>query len=355
MSLLRCADGVPEWRIAQWLVRTYGLWDADLSLVSQVRIRRYSLAWRSLGPVGVIIFITSRAREFISSEGEVSHGSLLRVCTYMFVLQLIEEDVRNNSAWNERHFVLTRGGQRAELPEPDVMAELRYTSERIHEDVDNSAAWSYLRALCAAGPVLGGLLAVLPLATAVARDHPTNRNALELLADAAMQKVRLLRDQSVHSDNSTRPHPLLLQTAQRQSSASSRHLALSRAARRSRACASPLQLAALGHRSLRCCSAWAGWVGRAGAAGDAAGRARGGGGGGSTDTAAADDHRPRARAVLGVVLESAPGLSSRPPRLEGLGVDYSPFDEPRLSLPFAIAAMLLRSCVCARATSLWRV
>lgn len=170
----------------------------------------------------------------------------------MLVLQLIEEDVRNNSAWNERYFVLTRGGQRAEPPEPDVMAELRFTSERIHEDVDNAAAWGYLRALCAAGPALGGLSAMLPLATAVAHEHPTNTNALQLLADAAMQKVCLLRSQSVHTDSCTHLHLPLLRTAQRQSSTSSRPLWSGAAFESWSLSPSVLQLAALSHSWLRC-------------------------------------------------------------------------------------------------------
>ena len=288
-----CADGVPTAQIAQWLVRTYGLWDADLSLVTQVRRIQYGPAL-SLGACCVrwrhhhIAF----TRELLPGRGEVSHG-LLRVFTYMFILQLIEEDVRNNSAWNERHFVLTRGGQRAELPEPEVMVELRYTSERIHEDVDNAAAWGYLRALCVAGPALGGLPAVLPLATAVARDHPTNTNALELLADAAMQKVRrsgagrsllarggLLLSYAVLWRSKNSPlhtatalqnctflnsrvamgtsHQLPALTAppffsRPRSVQAPLHVALPRTTRRSSRCRSLLQLPAPGHRSLRCC------------------------------------------------------------------------------------------------------
>lgn len=60
--------------------------------------------------------------------------------------QLLEEDIFNNSAWNQRYFVVTRspllGGLRAMTE-----AEVSYTVKAIMAKPENESAWRYLRGL----------------------------------------------------------------------------------------------------------------------------------------------------------------------------------------------------------------
>ncbi|XWS08165.1 hypothetical protein CRYUN_Cryun41cG0057000 [Craigia yunnanensis] len=59
---------------------------------------------------------------------------------------LLEEDIFNNSAWNQRYFVVTRspflGGLKAMR-----LSEVRYTVEAILAKPDNECPWRYLRGL----------------------------------------------------------------------------------------------------------------------------------------------------------------------------------------------------------------
>ncbi|EOY06938.1 hypothetical protein QUC31_016013 [Theobroma cacao] len=60
--------------------------------------------------------------------------------------QLLEEDIFNNSAWNQRYFVITRspflGGLKAMRE-----SEVRYTVEAILAKPENESPWRYLRGL----------------------------------------------------------------------------------------------------------------------------------------------------------------------------------------------------------------
>ncbi len=79
-----------------------------------------------------------------------------------FTEAVLADDVRNNSAWNQRFFILTRGGpqQPAQAdagladgteppPSPPVVidAELSYVAAALHRAPDNASAWAYLRGL----------------------------------------------------------------------------------------------------------------------------------------------------------------------------------------------------------------
>ncbi|KAJ4850370.1 hypothetical protein Tsubulata_043608, partial [Turnera subulata] len=60
--------------------------------------------------------------------------------------QLLEEDVFNNSAWNQRYFVVTRspllGGLKAMRD-----SEVKYTVDAILANPENESPWRYLRGL----------------------------------------------------------------------------------------------------------------------------------------------------------------------------------------------------------------
>ncbi len=58
-----------------------------------------------------------------------------------FVDNLISQDMRNNSAWNQRYFVINNSD-----PDSDVInKELEYTFGKIRILSKNESAWNYLR------------------------------------------------------------------------------------------------------------------------------------------------------------------------------------------------------------------
>lgn len=59
-----------------------------------------------------------------------------------FVDNLITDDVRNNSAWNQRYFVVNNHLGWSDLT---VQKEICYTMEKIKFIKNNESAWNYLR------------------------------------------------------------------------------------------------------------------------------------------------------------------------------------------------------------------
>lgn len=59
-----------------------------------------------------------------------------------YVSNLITEDVRNNSAWNQRYFVMNNHLGWSDL---NVQREISYTLEKIKFVKNNESAWNYLR------------------------------------------------------------------------------------------------------------------------------------------------------------------------------------------------------------------
>lgn len=61
-----------------------------------------------------------------------------------YVDRLLQEDVRNNSAWNQRYFTITQtSGFTSEVLEREV----EYTKKAIEKVVNNESPWSYLRGI----------------------------------------------------------------------------------------------------------------------------------------------------------------------------------------------------------------
>ena len=61
-----------------------------------------------------------------------------------FVDRLLEEDIRNNSAWNQRHFVVVNTTSYT----PEVLAaEVNYAKAAIKKAVHNESPWNYLRGI----------------------------------------------------------------------------------------------------------------------------------------------------------------------------------------------------------------
>ena len=75
------------------------------------------------------------------------HTELLSVCRLFqnelqYVDRLLDDDIRNNSAWNQRYFVVNNITGFT----PDVIErELAFTLVKIKTVTNNESAWSYLR------------------------------------------------------------------------------------------------------------------------------------------------------------------------------------------------------------------
>ncbi|KAJ1924669.1 hypothetical protein IWQ60_005044 [Tieghemiomyces parasiticus] len=63
-----------------------------------------------------------------------------------YVAQLIDEDVRNNSAWNQRYFVLTRGSTQ-DLDRDTLRREIDYCLEKMALAPNNECPFAYCRGL----------------------------------------------------------------------------------------------------------------------------------------------------------------------------------------------------------------
>jgi hypothetical protein len=86
-----------------------------------------------------------------------------------FVDTLLEKDLFNNSAWNQRWFAVHKGMQVAAgaIDEGSLRREIEYTFERVDRSPDNESAWSYLRGLYTRhGSAFDGLAGSLILANA---------------------------------------------------------------------------------------------------------------------------------------------------------------------------------------------
>ncbi|KAH8829382.1 hypothetical protein DL96DRAFT_1668849 [Flagelloscypha sp. PMI_526] len=60
-----------------------------------------------------------------------------------FAEKMVREDIRNNSAWHHRFFVVFR--EKKEIPEDVVKREIQYTKEMISVAPNNASSWNYLR------------------------------------------------------------------------------------------------------------------------------------------------------------------------------------------------------------------
>lgn len=59
-----------------------------------------------------------------------------------YIDSLLDSDVRNNSAWNQRYFVINNTSG---FTETVLAQEYNYTFEKILNAKENESAWNYLR------------------------------------------------------------------------------------------------------------------------------------------------------------------------------------------------------------------
>ncbi|BGP39772.1 CAAX geranylgeranyltransferase alpha subunit [Rhodotorula kratochvilovae] len=117
-----------------------------------------------------------------------------------YVDKLLEEDIRNNSAWNHRFFVAFESGMGGDAGE----REIRYAKEKLAISPNNPSAWNYLRGILTRLSL--PLSSVAPFATPLALNTPSSMPAsepsvsdkaelpaflaIEFLADAAVEEAR---------------------------------------------------------------------------------------------------------------------------------------------------------------------
>lgn len=56
--------------------------------------------------------------------------------------RLLNNDVRNNSAWNQRYFVISNT---TKFEQEVIDREVNYTLDKIEQVKGNESAWNYLR------------------------------------------------------------------------------------------------------------------------------------------------------------------------------------------------------------------
>jgi protein farnesyltransferase/geranylgeranyltransferase type-1 subunit alpha len=104
-----------------------------------------------------------------------------------FAEQLLDEDVRNNSAWNHRWHV-TFGDEKSLGNRETVQSEIAFAQQKIRLSPQNESPWSYLRGLSiqAKGPAAFSLADVEEFAGEFADaddDHVRSSYALDVLAE----------------------------------------------------------------------------------------------------------------------------------------------------------------------------
>lgn len=62
-----------------------------------------------------------------------------------YVERLLDEDIRNNSAWNQRYFVIKNT---TKFEQSIVDREIDYALDKIQLVKGNESAWNYLRGYC---------------------------------------------------------------------------------------------------------------------------------------------------------------------------------------------------------------
>ena len=62
-----------------------------------------------------------------------------------YVERLLAEDIRNNSAWNQRFFVLEQTAPEGQIKGQILQREYEYTTNAIKKVPNNESSWNYLR------------------------------------------------------------------------------------------------------------------------------------------------------------------------------------------------------------------
>jgi hypothetical protein len=158
LHLLDDAKNYHAWSHRQWAVQAFGLWDGAAAGTADGGFRGSELEFTEALLMGL-----EGEGDAVGSGGADDEDDAARnVVAPTFVG---EPDVRNNSAWNHRWFVLTRGGGRRRggdggaacpLDDPAVRSrEVAFALSALKAASKNEAAWTFLRAVAHfGGPAL---------------------------------------------------------------------------------------------------------------------------------------------------------------------------------------------------------
>ena len=80
------------------------------------------------------IFINYKLYEFSLYDGEID-----------FIDDLLEDDIRNNSAWNQRFFVVSQTAKDGKIRGDILEREFNFVKKAIEKISGNESAWNYLR------------------------------------------------------------------------------------------------------------------------------------------------------------------------------------------------------------------
>lgn len=64
-----------------------------------------------------------------------------------FTESLLREDIRNNSVWNHRYYVIFGNPEQQRVPAKTCELEIEYTKTKIHRAPQNLSAWNYLKGI----------------------------------------------------------------------------------------------------------------------------------------------------------------------------------------------------------------
>jgi len=131
--------------IATTFLKTYQVWHHRRLLITHLRAPRPELMFIANAlQADKKNYHTWAYRQWILAEfneDELWDGEL------PFVEQMLSDDLRNNSAWHHRFFVVWESGVRAgeEDRETLVKREIAFTKAKIARAPNNASAWNYLR------------------------------------------------------------------------------------------------------------------------------------------------------------------------------------------------------------------
>ncbi|ORY92535.1 hypothetical protein BCR35DRAFT_285887 [Leucosporidium creatinivorum] len=94
-----------------------------------------------------------------------------------YTRELLEKDVRNNSAWNHRFFVVFESGEGGGEEKEVVEREIRYTKTLLSLAPNNPSAWNYLRGILSHSHL--PLSSLTPFVTPLALNTPASMPADE--------------------------------------------------------------------------------------------------------------------------------------------------------------------------------
>ncbi|KAM0787612.1 hypothetical protein ACM66B_003679 [Microbotryomycetes sp. NB124-2] len=144
---------------------------------------------------------TSTAKQDLEDRPKVWQAEL------DYVDELLQADIRNNSAWNHRFFVCFESGQNGPT---NVVGrrEIRYAKEKLAISPNNPSAWNYLRGVLdrTETPYSGLLPFVEPMALATPESMPSDEPAVSALAELpAFLAIEFMADCALRQANESDP------------------------------------------------------------------------------------------------------------------------------------------------------